>query len=111
MRGGPFPMPFWNGCETIHSAGVILSSELRTAHDKQRHPVMHVNIMFFGALKVTHQLIILAVRGLLCLTELIPPLMSTSFFTPLTCILLTLRLPLPNYQLLVIEPVDKGRSE
>jgi hypothetical protein len=43
-----------------------------------------------------YQLTILAVSGLVCLTELMPPRMSTNLFTPLTCISATLILPLPN---------------
>lgn len=45
---------------------------------------------------MTYQLTILAVKGLVCLTELIPPLMLTSLLTPSTCISLTRILPLPN---------------
>lgn len=46
---------------------------------------------------MTYQLTILAVKGLVCLTELIPPLMRTSRLTPSTCISLARILPLPNY--------------
>jgi hypothetical protein len=37
-------------------------------------------------LGLAYQLTILAVSGLVCLTALMPPLMSTSLFNPLTCI-------------------------
>lgn len=52
----------------------------------------------------THQLIIRAVSGLVCLTELMPPRKLTSRFTPSTCVLLTSKFPLPNYRLRGISP-------
>jgi hypothetical protein len=47
---------------------------------------------------LTHQLTILAVSGLVCLTEPIPPRKVTSLFTPSTCVLLASMFPLPNCQ-------------
>ena len=79
-------LPFRNGGNAVPYPCVVLGYKLGLARDKEGGPIDIVNIPGASVTLVpSYQLIILAVNGLVCLTALIPPRRSTSFFTPSTC--------------------------
>lgn len=90
---GRVQLPFGNRGYSVSNAHVVLGVELRVTHDEHGYPFVVNGGPRWDDWSTAYQLTILAVSGLVCLTALTPPLISTSLLIPSTCVLLTNTLP------------------
>lgn len=96
-------VPLLDGSNAISSMGgtlVILSRELWLACDEHCDPDDTVSKPIsehseYQLRSLPHQTTIRAVKGLACMTTLMPPLILTMVLTPSMCALLVATLPLP----------------